>query len=79
MRKVSGLAAVPDEGSFGFGRAPGFVGDSTECEARGLDGVAVDLESGGDGDEGEGVALAVADLEVVGVLCEFAAPEVRRR
>ena len=31
----------------------------------------LDLEAGGDGDEGEGVALAVADLEVVGVLCEL--------
>src|SRR5206468_10666190 len=60
-----------DEESFGFGRAPGFVGDTAECEACGLDGVAAYLEAGCDGDQGEGVALAVADLEVVGVLGEL--------
>ena len=47
------------------------MGDSAECEAGGLDGVAVHLEAGGDGDQSEGVALAVADFEVVGVLCEL--------
>ena len=59
------------EVSFRFGGALGFGGDSAECEACGLDGVAAYLETGGDRDQGEGVALAVADLEVVGVLGEL--------
>ena len=56
-----------DEGCFGFERAPGFVGDAAECEAGGRMVVAAHLEAGGDGDEREGVALAVANLEVLGV------------
>ena len=44
---------------------------STECEACGFDGVAIQLEACGDGDESEGVTLAIADFEVIGVLGEL--------
>lgn len=47
------------------------MGYTAKCEASGLDNVAVDLEAGGDGDKSEGVTLAVANFEVVGVLCEL--------
>jgi hypothetical protein len=53
---------LADEGLFGFGRAPGFVGYSSEGEAGGFDCAAGELEACGYGDEGEGVALAVADF-----------------
>ena len=66
-----GRGAFVDESGFGLARAPGLVRDSAEGEAGGANGIAVELEAGGDGDEREGVALAVAGFEVPGVLCEF--------
>src|SRR5690349_16205068 len=55
---------LADEQMLSLMRAPGFRGDAAEADARIADRPAVQVDGDGRGREGEGVARAVANLEI---------------
>ena len=71
LRKTSGVGCLPVRKLSASSEAPGFVGDAAKREAGGLDGIALHFEASRYRDQREGVAMAVAHFDVLGVLRKF--------